>query len=397
MIVLSALLWYGPVSMPINTAATPQSTPEATETAEKKSQLGPTGRVISVDAFRGLVMLLLISGGFGFQGMSQQTDSSWIAWIAAQFKHADWEGLHLWDLVQPGFIFVVGLAMPVSFERRSREGNFQTLVRHVARRSLVLLLISQVIMSIKAGYPHLHLTNVLSQIALAYFFCFLIMQLRLRAQALIAVLILAGHWALFVLFPGSEGPYSKLDNIGALIDQATVAHFWNEWINPGHYLTINFIPSIVTMLFGVWTGRRLMDTSSQSYKLKMLVLATVSCVLAAMMLLPFNPMIKKLCTASFTLFSTRLVLLGLLFFYWIIEIKGFAQWTLPFRILGMNSIFIYCIHILLQGWISQALAVFTGRFEFMGLLAPVAHTSLVILALWYLCYWLYLRSIFIKV
>jgi predicted acyltransferase len=87
----------------------------------------------------------------------------------------------------------------------------------------------------------------------------------------------------------------------------------------------------------------------------------------------------------------------LLFFYWWVEIRNHRSFAFPFQILGMNSIFIYIVSIVLYSWLDRAVAVFTGQFEFIGDLAPVAQATTVVLIMWYLCYWLYQRKIFFKV
>jgi predicted acyltransferase len=74
------------------------------------------------------------------------------------------------------------------------------------------------------------------------------MQLTFRRQAAVVALIPIGHWALFVMFPGTEEPFfSKTSNIGAVLD-----HFVFGRDNPGYWVSINFITSTATTLFGVW-------------------------------------------------------------------------------------------------------------------------------------------------
>jgi predicted acyltransferase len=109
-----------------------------------------------------------------------------------------------------------------------------------------------------------------------------------------------------------------------------------------------------------------------------------------------NPLVKRLWTSSWTLYSTGWVLLMMLGFYSVIEIAGCRKWTLPLVVVGMNSIFIYSINQVLRGWIDKCLGVFTGRFQFLGAPAPVVESCAVLLVMWYLCYWLYRRKIFFK-
>jgi predicted acyltransferase len=110
----------------------------------------------------------------------------------------------------------------------------------------------------------------------------------------------------------------------------------------------------------------------------------------------WNPLVKRIWTASFTLYSAGWVIFMLIVFYWLIEVKGWRRWAFPLVVVGMNSIFIYSVGQVLKGWIDRAVAVFTFRFTFIGDLAPVAQASAVLVVMWYMCYWLYQRKVFFK-
>src|SRR4051794_16101523 len=100
---------------------------------------GLSTRLTSLDTFRGLTMLLLISHGFGLYDALRGNTS--MPWLAAQFDHAQWVGCTLWDLIQPAFTFIVGAAMPLSFVRRRQEGASRgELFRHVLWRACLLIL-----------------------------------------------------------------------------------------------------------------------------------------------------------------------------------------------------------------------------------------------------------------
>lgn len=350
------------------------------------------GRLVSLDAYRGFIMLLLISHGFGFAAFA---DYPRFAWLARQVDHAAWEGCTFWDLIQPAFTFMVGMAMPFAFARRNAEGaGFWQLFRHVAWRSLALILLSNVLSNFGSSrpYPRLQLINVLCQIAFGYFLCFLIGRLRFRTQVAVAAAMLAGYWALLVLFPGPDGPYSKAENIGALIDRAILGYNYS-----GYYTTINFIGNAVTILFGCWTGMLLIRPFPHAYKLKVLATAAALGFAGGLALEPLNPMVKRLWTASFTLFSTGWVLVMLIVFYWLVEMRGHKRWTFPLLVLGMNSIFIYSFSQVLHGWLHRGLGVFTGNFRLLGPLGAIPQNLVTLAAMWGLCYWLYRRKIFLKI
>lgn len=346
------------------------------------------GRLASLDAFRGFIMIILAANGFGWRHLAKNPDFSW---IAAQFEHVPWTGLVFWDLIQPAFMFMVGVAMPFSVARRMAEGaTTSQLLRHVAWRSLMLIVLSNVLMSVSAGRLHFQLINVLSQIAFTYLLSFLILLLPFRWQVASAVAILGLHSLLFFLYPGSTGAFSQADNIGARIDQ-----FFHLKYN-GFYVTINFLTETGTTLFGVWTGLLLRRHDSPRRRMQVLGGAALACFAAGWALTPLVPMVKRIWTASFTLFSTGWVLLMLLAFYYLVDVRGWRKPVFPLIVVGMNSIFIYSLSIVLAGWLDRAVAVFTFRWQFIGTLAPVAQASTVVLVMWYLCYWLYQRKIFFK-
>ena len=346
-------------------------------------------RLVSLDAFRGFIMTVLAAHAFGLATLAD--DPAW-AWLGRQFEHVRWEGMTFWDLIQPSFMFMVGLAMPFALAARARRGGEEPVWRHVAYRAAGLIVISNVLMSISAGRLHFQLINVLAQIGFTYFICYWLMKLPFKGQAMAAALILAGYTVLFMAFPGSEGPYSIGDNIGERIDQ-----FFFGGANPGHWATINFIPSVFVTLLGVWCGYLMIEKSTHARRMKILASGAAALLVAGYGLSPVIPIIKRIHTTSFTFASLGWVLLMLLGFYWLVEVKGYRKATFPLVVVGMNSIFIYCLDILLWRWTRDAVSVFTGGYAFLGIWGPVALAASTFLVMWYLCYWLYQRRIFVKI
>ena len=343
---------------------------DAAVRTEAPSKPSAQHRYLALDAFRGFIMVVLISGGFGLAELAKRRPA--FTGIANQFNHMPWEWITFWDLIQPAFMFMVGVAMPFALAHRMEQGATRgQLFSHMAARSFRLILMSQILGSIGSGKLHFQLINVLAQIGITYFLCYLIMQLRFRWQAVIAGLILVGHWALFAAFPGTEGPFlSKTTNIGAVIDTFVFGH-----PNPDDWATINFLTSTVTTLFGVWTGRLLQSNRSDGEKMRIIGISAGLCLSLGLMIHPWNPIVKRICTTSFTLYSAGWVLLMLLTFYWFVEVKDYRKWTFPLVVIGANSIFIYSVHQILQGWLNRAVGVFTLRFTGLGDFAPVSALS----------------------
>jgi heparan-alpha-glucosaminide N-acetyltransferase len=352
-----------------------------------------SGRLVSLDAFRGFIMLLLVSNGFGLGVLGHYPN--W-AWLARQVDHAAWEGCTFWDLIQPAFTFMVGVAMPFAFARRMAQGSTtMDVFKHVAWRAFLLIVLSNIFSNWGNSHtrPVLQLINVLSQIAFGYVICFLITRLKFRWQVAAGAAMLVGYWALFSIFPGPDGPWSQKGNIGAVIDLKLLGYNYS-----GDYTTINFIGNAVTILFGCWAGTLLRTPKSHAYKLKVLACCAAAGFTLGLALQPFIPMVKRLWTPSFIFFSAGWVIVMLMAFYWLIEVRNRRAWAFPFLIFGMNSIFAYSFgQIGLKGWLNRGLAGFTFNFGFLGDLGSIPQQVLVMACIWYICYWLHERRIFFKI
>jgi heparan-alpha-glucosaminide N-acetyltransferase len=341
-------------------------------------------RYLPLDAYRGLIMILLVSGGFGFSRLPKT--ALYLA-IALQFEHRPWGGAVFYDLIMPAFLFMVGVAMPFSLGRRMERGDtFRQIFRHVGLRALKLLLLGQIVV------PALNFHNVLTQVAATYFICFLLMQLKFRYQVLAAFLLLASHSALYLLFPGPDGAFQQVTNVGARIDRAIMGNNY-----PWPCNNINFLAETPGVLFGVWTGVLLRKSKTLPQLLKLLGTAATAAFAAGLLLSPLVPINKWLWTASYTLYTTGWSLVGLLLFFVLVKVLGIRKAMFPLVVVGMNSLVVYFVGQVQTGWINRVLRVFTGGFRFVGTFAPVLQSCAVTLCIWGLAYWLYKRRIFIKV
>src|ERR1044072_1999432 len=133
-------------------------------------------RLQSLDAYRGLIMFILVSNGLGISALAAHPE--W-RWLADQFEHSEWTGITFWDLIQPAFTFMVGAAMPFALARRQADGaSFSGLMRHVCWRALILVALSNLFSNFGEDHLQLQLINVLSQIAFGYVICFLLLHTR---------------------------------------------------------------------------------------------------------------------------------------------------------------------------------------------------------------------------
>jgi len=372
------------------------ATEDAVKTVQTSASTEKTGaassqRNLALDAYRGLIMILLVSDGLGFAALRNHPV---YAVMANQFEHRPWGGAVFYDLIMPAFLFMVGVAMPYSLGRRMEQGaDKRQLLNHVEKRSASLVLISWIIISIETNHAHLQFHNVLCVVAFTYFVCFFLMQLKFRYQAAIAVLLLVAHSAIYLLFPAPGGAFQQVTNIGAVIDRALMGH--NYTMAP--CVNLNLIPEIASVLFGVWTGNLIRSGRPRSQQMKIMALGAIAAFALGLVFSPLVPINKWLWTATYTLYTTGWSILGLLILYVLVDVFGIRRPLFLLTVVGMNSLFVYCVGEILRGWINDSIAVFTGEFKFIGALAPVAQSCAVLLVIWYVTYWLYQRKIFLRV
>src|SRR5207302_7358531 len=138
---------------------------------------GREGRLSSLDAYRGFVMLAMATGGLGVAVVAQDFPDSqlWQA-LDRQLEHAAWQGCSFWDLIQPSFMFIVGVAMPFSYASRRAQGqSWSRLFIHAVQRSVVLVLLGIILSSAWGRQTNFTFVNVLTQIGLGYTFVFLLL------------------------------------------------------------------------------------------------------------------------------------------------------------------------------------------------------------------------------
>jgi predicted acyltransferase len=347
-------------------------------------------RYLPLDAYRGLIMLLLISDGFG---ISSLPEGSPLHFIAYQFEHRPWGGAVFYDLIMPAFLFMVGVAMPFAIGRRlDRAEDRHTITKHVVARCLRLLMISQIILSIALNRPHLQFHNVLTQVAAAYLVCYFLMRLPFWQQAAAAAALLVAHSAIYLLFAGPDGAFAQVTNAGARLDRWLMGQNY-----PWPCVNLNILAEVPSVLFGVWAGNLLRQEKLRSAQLKTLALGMAAAFAVGLLISPIIPINKWLWTASYTLYTTGWAILGLLLCIVLVEYAELRRPLFPLMVVGMNSLFIYCIHQLLKGWVDHSLTVFTGGYKVFGSFGAVMQSCSVLAVFWLLAYWMYKRKIFLKV
>jgi predicted acyltransferase len=390
----------------------------------------PIQRLGSLDAYRGLVMVALASRGFGIHATSKNfPDNSVWQFLGFQFEHVPWVGCAFWDLIQPSFMFMVGVSLPFSYARRFEQGQATTqLALHALWRALILVALGVFLSSQSGDRPNFVFVNVLSQIGLGYFFLFLLWNRPAWLQLLIAQIILIAYWAWFAATPvpdldlaklgvpadwphrltGFAEHWQKNGNPAARFDAWFLNLFPREKpfeFNEGGYATLNFIPSLVTMLFGLMTGEAIRSAESKGNVIGGLLICAVLGLASgwALSYFGFCPLVKRIWTPSWTLFSTGWCWLMLAGFYAAIDGLGFDARSFPLKVAGMNSIVLYLLGQLLPGWTEATLRRFfgTGVFTFyredLASYEPLIRCNLVLLCFWLFVFWLYRQKLFVRI
>jgi predicted acyltransferase len=427
-------------------------------------------RLVALDAYRGLIMIVLAGGGFGIGSTVRNimaaaekgarnvpaVDPAVLERLSYHFSHPEWIsqaghfegsfwdifgviGCSAWDMIQPSFMFMVGVAMTYSYAKREARGDSRLKTWfHVITRSAVLVLLGVLLSSNWASQTNWTFANVLCQIGLGYAFVYPLWNRSFGAQLLAGALILVGYWLAFFLYP-TPGPNYDYAALG--LDQGVVPGLFEHWNkdaniaaeidhwflnlfprserftgNPGGYATLNFIPSIFTMLLGVMAGGLLRGRRRPMAKFALLVLGGLFCIaLGAGAGLTICPVIKRIWTPSWTLLAGGWTLWILAAFYLVVDCARLRFWTWPLVVVGTNSMAVYMMWQLMKSWIVKTLEIHFGLdlvpapvlerlsawsgvpLGHDSLYAPMVQATMTLLVIWLICVWLYRQKMFIRI
>ena len=386
-------------------------------------------RLSSIDAYRGFVMFLMMAEVLRVSKVAASfSDSRLWHLLAFHTTHVEWVGCSLHDLIQPSFSFLVGVALPYSIASRLGRGqSWLGMTGHAVWRALVLILLGVFLRSVGRSETNWTFEDTLTQIGLGYPLLFLLGARSSRFQWGVLALLLVGYWAVWAFYPlpGPDFDYSK---VGVPPDWAHhaggLAAHWNkncnfgsafdQWFlnlfprskpfvaNSGGYLTLSFIPTLGTMLLGLIAGGWLRGERPDKTKLGCLVVAGLLCLAlgSAADGLGLCPLVKRIWTPSWTLFSGGICFLFMAGFYAVIDVGGWRGWSFPFIVIGMNSIAAYCLAHLTESFIVGSLKTHFGPniFSVAGeIFAPMVQGAVVLLAYWLILFWMYRRKVFLRI
>jgi predicted acyltransferase len=305
------------------------------------------GRILSVDALRGFDLFWITGGHLVFLKLNDARRSPLSAAIANQLHHVPWAGFHFYDLIHPLFLFLVGLAMPLSFQRRLASSSKGTLWKHILKRVVILWFLGMVVQGHLLSYDFnkvFFYSNTLQTIAVGYLIAsILILYLDVSGQflATLGLLLVYGAILALVPVPGIGRPILEpYHNIALYLDCLILGRHQDgtdwTWILP----SLSFAAMVMT---GVFASYILQSTITGLRKARVLLLTGVVLSAVGLALNMVQPIIKHIYTSSYAHFAGGLCFLLMALFHLIVDHWKLIRWTKFFIVIGSNSIFAYVL------------------------------------------------------
>lgn len=390
----------------------------------------PVSRIASVDIYRGFVMLLMMAEVLRLSDVAEALpDSAFWQTIAFNQSHVPWVWLSLHDMIQPSFTFLVGVVLPYSIASRKNKGaSFESILMHTVKRSLILIFLGIFLRSMHSKQTYWTFEDTLTQIGLGYTFLVILSLYSRKIQIGALVFVLFSYWLAFALYPlpGADFDYVKagvpanwehnLSGFAAHWNKNTnFAWAFDQWFmnlfprespflfNGGGYSTLSFIPTLGTMILGLLAGNVLNSSITSKDKFKSFIIYGLVLILIGFLLhiSGINPVVKRIWTPAWTIFSGGICFLFLAFFYGLIDMSDRKTSAFALTVIGTNSIAAYVIADGgMRGLINDSLFIHLGQ-NFDQIFGPAYATlvsgGLVLFFEWLILYWMYKKKIFIKI
>lgn len=304
--------------------------------------MSSTNRILSLDVFRGLTIVLMIL-------VNSQSSASYPILL-----HADWNGFTLADLVFPSFLFIVGLTSVISLRKHLTTEKRSAVYLSIIKRSIILFLLGLFlnIFPWKTDLFNLRIYGVLQRIALCYFVCALIyLNTTIKTQVVLFIFILIGYWLLLTQVPVPGFGAGQLTPEGTWVsyfDQIlfSSSRLYEKTYDPEGFLST--FPAIATTLFGVIIGPIVLNNkNTQEKKCLIMILIGILALIGGGLWGLYFPINKDLWTSSYVLWSGGISLLLFSLCYAMIDLWNYQKWSFPFKVFGMNALFIFVVHVLL--------------------------------------------------
>lgn len=374
-----------------------------------------TGRLLSLDALRGFDMFWIMSGEHIIHELAKATGWPVFIRMSAQLNHTVWNGITFYDMIFPLFLFISGISMPYSVQKRMQAAGVtmafelpkeekKKLYLSMLRRTFILLILGLIVNGLLTfkGYHQTRFASVLGRIGLAWFFAGIIyLNNDVRKQIYWLLLLLFGYWAMmeFIPVPGYGAGVLTMDgSLESYIDRLLLPGRLHDGVHDPEGI-LSTIPAIGTALMGILTGTFLRwEKFSMPEKAVRLFVSGIILICVGLLWNLFFPINKRLWTSSFVVYVGGWSILLLSVFYWIIDVAGFKRWAFPFIIIGTNSILIYMCA---EGLVNFG---YTADYIFGGMIRQVAvlwqpvliAISVTVVQLMFL-YLLYRNKLFLKI
>lgn len=359
-------------------------------------------RLISLDVLRGVTVagMILVNSAAAMKYGAEAN-------VAPLLLHVSWDGLTLADLVFPGFLTMVGIAIP--FSMRSAELD-SAQRRHILARTARLLLLGFILSNLywftSFASGDWRLFGVLQRIGLVYCACaFLFLLAGPRARMAMIAVLLAAYWPL-ALLPSLDGLATDIwvrgHNFIASFDRALLGHHLYvqgaEGYDPEGIL--GTLPAIAQGLIGVAVGEMLIRRKGPATR-ELLIIGSAMLALGGAWSLAF-PIVKDIWSSSFVLVTSGITVLALALLHHWLDREGRepgigATAMLAF---GANAIAAYTLHQVTAGVVTWDLLLlpFRALRDTIGdQAASLLPIILYMLLIWGAMEWLRRKGCIIKI
>lgn len=360
-------------------------------------------RLESLDVFRGLTIASMVM---------VNNPGDW-ANAYAPLLHAEWHGWTFTDLVFPFFLWIVGVAMTLSFAKRVEQGaDRHRLLLHTARRAASIFFLGLLLNLIpRFDFATVRIPGVLQRIGICYLIAAAIyLYTTKRGQAVAIAVLLAGYWGLMAFVPVPEcgaGSFTKECNFARHVDSMVLTgHMWSAtkvWDPEG---VISTIPAVATVLFGGLAGHLLRSALTMTEKTLWLLLGGNALLFVGQVLNWWLPINKNLWTSSYTIFMAGMASICFAFCLWFVDVRGPRRWTFPFKVFGMNAIAAFVLSgslaRILSLWKIDSVSLQKIVYQnlYSGWMAPknasLAFALSEVAIMYGICYLMYRRGWFLK-
>ena len=359
-------------------------------------------RLISLDVLRGLTVagMILVNSAAAMKYGAE-------ADVAPALLHVSWDGLTLADLVFPGFLTMVGIAIPFSMrDAHLDSGQLRHILGRTGRLLLLGFILSNLYWFTTFASGDWRLFGVLQRIGLVYCACALLFLVAgSRARMIIAAVILAAYWPL-TLLPPLDGLateiWSRGHNFVASVDRLFLGtHLYvqgPEGYDPEGIL--GTLPAIAQGLIGVAIGEMLIRRERPAAR-KLAIIGAVMLTVGGVWSLAF-PIIKDIWSSSFVLVTSGITILALALLHRRLDQVGRKPGLAATAMLafGANAIAAYTLHQVTAGVVTWDLLLLPFRALRESLGDPIASLLPILLymsLIWAAMEWLRRKGWIVKI